>query len=647
MRKLLAALALALLSAAPSAGAEPPPPTSLRVDGGEESWHPQQRFTLRWTNPAAAIAAVHYRLLDPAGAVLIGDTRLPWAATVLDHLNVPPQPGAYAAQVWLEDDDGALSAPATASLRFDDARPGPAAALVPAGWLGRGAFPYSLHLSQAPPPVPLSGIRGYAVSIDALPTGSPCAGSGACGDAEIDLRAGAGDDVLTIDDLPEGRSYVHVAAVSGSSMPSASAGNGLLRVDKTDPHSSLEGVPTGWSSQPVSLTVQARDDASGIDDGGATAIRIDGGAPREAAGDSVSTTLIGSGVHRVEYYARDAAGNVNDGGYSNGRLNHPPGTAEVRIDREPPQIAFVAAQDPADPELLEARAVDAQSGIDPDRGSIGLRRVGSSERFAPLPTTESAGTLHARWDSSVYPPGEYEFHATAFDRAGNQATASARPDGSAMRLQGPLKLPVKIVLGTRGRGLRYGRGAWFGGRLLSGRRTPLADRGVRIVERFALGSVPSERVSTVRSDGVGRFGLHLGPGPSREVVAEVAPTRTTAAASSSPLAFPVHGRVVLHVSAAKARIGGRPIVFSGRIGSAGASVPVAGKAVQLEFRLAGLPWSEFRTVRSNRAGRFRYAYRFSDDDSRGVRFQFRAYAPAQAGWPFEPAGSLPVAVLGA
>jgi hypothetical protein len=75
-------------------------------------------------------------------------------------------------------------------------------------------------------------------------------------------------------------------------------------------------------------------------------------------------------------------------------------------------------------------------------------------------------------------------------------------------------------------------------------------------------------------------------------------------------------------------------------------MPTEGRAVQLQFRLPGQAWSEFRTVRTNRRGRFRYAYRFADDDSRGVRFQFRAFVPAQAGWPFEPAGSLPVEVLG-
>jgi hypothetical protein len=59
-----------------------------------------------------------------------------------------------------------------------------------------------------------------------------------------------------------------------------------------------------------------------------------------------------------------------------------------------------------------------------------------------------------------------------------------------------------------------------------------------------------------------------------------------------------------------------------------------------------MPWAEFRTVKTDRRGRFSYAYRFSDDDSRGVRFQFRAYAPAQSDWPYEPGSSGPVAVLG-
>jgi hypothetical protein len=91
-------------------------------------------------------------------------------------------------------------------------------------------------------------------------------------------------------------------------------------------------------------------------------------------------------------------------------------------------------------------------------------------------------------------------------------------------------------------------------------------------------------------------------------------------------------------------VGGRPILFSGTV--AADRIPAGGVAVQLQFHVPGVDWSEFRTVRSDRHGRFRYAYRFSDDDSRGARFLFRAYVPSQEGWPYEPGGSLPVSVLG-
>jgi hypothetical protein len=104
--------------------------------------------------------------------------------------------------------------------------------------------------------------------------------------------------------------------------------------------------------------------------------------------------------------------------------------------------------------------------------------------------------------------------------------------------------------------------------------------------------------------------------------------------------------VRLRASAAVARVGGAPLVFRGRVLAQPGEIPAGGRPVELQFRLPGLAWSEFRTVRTNRSGRFRYAYRFSDDDSRGARFQFRAYVPAQGDWPYEPGGSRPVAVNG-
>jgi len=639
------AIALFLASGASAA----PRPQNLSVAGGEGNWHSAQSFALSWTNPGP-IAAVHYRLLDPSGEVLIGDTRLPWSAAAVEHLTVPPRPGIYAAEVRLEDGGGEIGEAATAKLRFDDARPAGVAAQPAEEWLGRASFPYALRLSHPAGPQPLSGIGGYAVTIDKLPAGHPCP-SGPCA-TSLEARGGIGLDTIEVPELPEGTSYVHAVAVSGSGVASATAGHTPLHVDETDPQVSLEGVPGGWSNAPVRLTARASDSASGMTPGGPgvqplTAIRVDDKAPTVAAGESVGTTVIDSGVHAIAYYARDAAGNVNDGGVSNGHPNHPPAIAVVKIDRDPPSLAFAVGQDPSDPERLEARAADSGSGLDQGRGSIEVRGAGTGYRYKRLPTGVSDGVLRAHWDSSAFPPGEYEFRATAFDRAGNSTSSSRRADGTMMRLSGPLKLPVKLIAGSGRRTVRYGRGVWFGGRLLTGRRAPLADAVVRITESFADGAVPAQRVTMVRSEADGHFGLRLAPGPSRQVSAQVMPTATNRSANSQPLEISVHTRVALRVSSSVARVGGRPIVLHGRIAHTGSLLPADGKVVQLQFRLPGLPWREFRTVRSDASGRFRYAYRFSDDDSRGARFQFRAYAPAQAGWPFEPAGSLPVSVLGA
>ena len=87
-------------------------------------------------------------------------------------------------------------------------------------------------------------------------------------------------------------------------------------------------------------------------------------------------------------------------------------------------------------------------------------------------------------------------------------------------------------------------------------------------------------------------------------------------------------------------------MFSGRIAHPEAPLPKAGLPVQLEFRLPGMAWTQFRTVQSDASGRFRYPYSFTDDDSAGVRFLFRASVPAAGGWPFAPATSRPIAVFG-
>ncbi len=650
-------LALVSASIAAPASANPPRPTNLRVVG-VSTWSADHRFELKWTNPpggSSAPVATHYRLRDPQGDEL-EEKRLTWLSDGIAALAVPKVPGAYSAEVWLEDAAGNEGPAANAALRFDDVRPAAISPQPLSGWIGRAAFPLGVRLSHPPGPPPISGIRGYAVSIAAAPFAAPCLAPDRCTESETTLRGGSEDDELEIDALPEGPSYLHAVAVSGSGMKSATSGRAVLRVDTTDPVTQLGGAPAGWTNRSAWLVARATDGGSGMESGGGgqppfTAIRIDEGPPTIGLGGLATANVIGEGVHRVAFYARDAAGNVDNGSSSNGLVNREPKTATVRIDRTPPSVAFTNSQDPSDPDLLRVRVRDPLAGADPLRGQIGVRRAGSGDRFQPLALVPGVDDeLRARWDSDAYPPGSYEFRAIGFDAAGNATLTTRRRNGEAMVLSNPLKATTGLRAAFPRKGLQrtvpYGRRVLLAGSLSGGRSTPLRGKEVRIVERFAPGARPAVRVSTAVTGPGGAFSIRTAPGPSRTIAIAFDGSPTLGRSTSPTLELRVRGRVQLRASAAVAKVGGPPLVFHGRLTAPSGTIPAAGRTVELQFRLPGLPWAEFRTVQTDGHGRFRYAYRFSDDDSRGARFQFRAVAPAQEDWPYEPAGSRPILIRG-
>jgi len=676
------ALAALLGATAVPATAAPAKPVDLHVVGGA-GWRPEPSFDLEWTNPppaGSALFAVHYRVRDPLGKKLYGE-RLGRVTDSVALLSVPPLPGVYTADVWLEDAAGNEGPAASVPLRFDDEAP-PAVAVPPLpGWIGRTSLPLTLEVGPPLGPAPVSGIRGYAVAIDARPEAAACAAADRCTEAETTLSSGSLGE-LAIPTLPDGQHHLHVATVSGSGVSSAT-GHAALFVDTADPVTRLAGVPAGWTNRPVTLTARAADGGSGMEHDGhgpppVTAIRVDGGAPTVAAGATARATVIGEGTHTVAYYARDAAGNVDDGGSGNGIAHQLPSTTLVKIDRGRPRVAFANAQPLEDPDLIRARVSDRLSGPDLSRGRIEARPAGSGDPFRPLPMAPpGGGELRARWDSDAYPAGLYELRAIAYDAAGNAAVATERRNGAAMVLASPLKLPTALRAGFGGRTLTwhrcarrggrrhcrretiaafdrrpagrtvpFGRGVRLGGRLLAATGAPVGGAPVRIVERFAPGAQLATRVSTAWTGPGGAFSTRLAPGPSREVAAHFAGDRRLGRAIGRALRLRVRSQVRLRAGSAAAEVGGAPVVFHGRVAAPPGTIPAGGLSVQLQFRLPGLRWTEFRSVQTDNRGRFRYAYRFSDDDSRGVRFLFRAHVPAQGDWPYEPGSSPPVAVRG-
>ena len=217
---ILAPVAIAL-ALAPSAVAAPSAPADLEVVGGD-GWRPSTNFALTWRAPTAAppVVAAHYVVRDPDSATVTGPTRVELLPGHHSHgASVPPLPGAYTVAIWLEDSTGAQGPSTTTKLRFDRGRPAATQPLQPPGWIGRTELPYAIRLTHPSEPAPMSGIRGYAVSVDRAPSASPCAAADLCTDAETDLRGGIDDDTLTVAVLPEGTSYLHALAVSGSQIP--------------------------------------------------------------------------------------------------------------------------------------------------------------------------------------------------------------------------------------------------------------------------------------------------------------------------------------------------------------------------------------------------------------------------------------------
>lgn len=672
----LLALAFACALPAVANASEPLRITNFEVEGGEDVWHADNGFNLHWDQvpgPPVEARAVIYRLYDSEGHLVEGPVRSTSPVVAIELLSVPA-PGTYTVEAWLEDMGGQMGPPAQATLRFDDVAPAAPDPVAPPGWLTRHDSAV-LQIGHPAGPLPLSGIRGYAISLDEGAGGSPCAHPPRCSVAETDLGGGIDDDTIGLGPLPEGISFAHVVAVSGAGVASPVA-TALLRVDGSAPQLSLQGLPSGWSSGPVRLSVTAADPLSGMaaagPNGPFTAIAVDGGAPALSLGDAVSAWVGGSGIHQVSYFARDAAGNVGAGA-----LGTAPDTATISIDEEPPQVLFAPAQDPAEPERIEATVSDPLSGAGPDRGSIQLRPAGSHDRFEDLPTQVVGDRLVAHWDSDSYPPGKYEFLATGYDRAGNAGSGSDRARGAKMVLVNPLKTPAALEAGFGGRVLvwqrcsrsprgrrchrqkiagfdarpaartvPFGHGIRFGGRLKSVYGEPLGGLEVEVTETFAAGAEPRRRTTLVRTGPDGVFSLQLLPGPSREVTASFAGSRTFTRAAARSVRLGVLASVHLHASAATAEVGGAPIVFRGSVDRTGMAGAKQGLPVELQFRYPGAGWSEFRTVEADAHGRFRYAYRFSDDDSRGVRFQFRAFVGQKEGWPYEPAFSRPVAVSG-
>jgi hypothetical protein len=645
-------------------------PLGVRVQQGE-AWQSIGTFNIDWDNPTdqSSIEVAHYELCPaaPAGPC----TTHQEASSGISAVTVTaPHVGWFWFEVWLEDAAGNVNSDVRSEpvmLRFDDEPPPHALVQHDGTWLNAAA-PASLALAiQIGQGVdgPLSGIRGYSLSLDgSLPDGI--------------VEAAAAQDYdrfsasYTLPDLAEGVTQLRVRTVSNAGVLSAGAPTSSLKVDRTAPTITAEMTPNfeGWHRNSVSFELSGVDQAqlSGMvaapghepaEGGGYLSYAIDGNRAQLIRGDNGTTTIESDGRHSLTVQGVDVAGNASD-----------KKSVAFKIDRTAPTGVFEPV-DAGDPQRLVVSVFDATSGV--DGGWIEYRRDGAGG-FTRLPTSVEGSRMSARVDDSALAPGRYEFRAVVRDAAGNEAVVGRRADGSAMELGLPVREGTSLQVAADGKpttckqpkrrretrnrrrkakakcqnpGVRAvgsavkpapGKRLKLVGRLTRGGGMPVAGADVTVEGQVRSGG-PFTRIGTTRADVQGRLRFVLPPGPSRTVRFSYHGSNTLRPTNAQ---LGTQVRATVRLAASRRRLlNGQSVQFRGRL--LGKPIPAGGKVVMLQARV-GREWRTFATPRAGASGAFKHRYRFTATTGRR-RYVFRALVTREAAYPYETGTSRKVAVI--
>jgi hypothetical protein len=167
------------------------------------------------------------------------------------------------------------------------------------------------------------------------------------------------------------------------------------------------------------------------------------------------------------------------------------------------------------------------------------------------------------------------------------------------------------------------------GSLRDGAANPVSGATVCIYETLDLPDASRQLVSTVTTQGNGRFASRLGEGPSRRLDLVYRYNDRVLGGKVQ-----LDSRVVPTLQLPKKSLeNGEAALFRGSVPGPHAD----GRAVAMQARV-GRKWRTFKQLRTDSDGRFRGKYRFTQTAGR-VRYVFRALVKRQSGYPYEPGGS--------
>jgi hypothetical protein len=245
-------------------------------------------------------------------------------------------------------------------------------------------------------------------------------------------------------------------------------------------------------------------------------------------------------------------------------------------------------------------------------------------------------------DDEHFRRGLYEFRARAEDYAGNEASTGQRTDGVAATIRLPARIDTRLAIGLkrrasrrdhRGRNrldsdvlARYGRRLRLSGRLANADGQPLEGATVEALETQPDSANLPIGLAITGPDGSFRYVVRATH--NRNLVFHYPGSRRIGAASAR---FHLGVRAGSSIKVSRESVhNGQAVVFTGQVATR--PVPAAGKLVEMQAHFRGR-WRTFSTVRTNRAGLWRFPYRFGATLGR-VTYRFRARLPSEGGYPF-------------
>ena len=210
--------------------------------------------------------------------------------------------------------------------------------------------------------------------------------------------------------VPDGNVDLHVVVTDAAGNTATSAAVTSL-ADNTKP-ATTDNAPSGWQSNPVTVTLTANDGGSGVN---VTEYSVDGN-PSYTPGTSVviPAPVDGSndGTHTIAYFSADNAGNIET-----------IKSTTVLIDATPPACPSCSAAD-------YLRGIVTLSA-NPDSSGSGINSVafeytdaGGSTWTTIGTDTTGPGPYTADWDTTPVPDGHYDLRIQITDNANNVTTTN-------------------------------------------------------------------------------------------------------------------------------------------------------------------------------------------------------------------------------